>query len=1086
VLISRVAIQRPVFTTMVIGAMIVFGFVSLGRLGVDLFPRVDFPVITIVTKLPGADPETVETRVTDPIEESVNTLSGVKRLRSTSADSFSLIQIEFELDKNVDVAFQEVQARVNAVRQELPTDVEEPVVEKFDIDAAPILTVVVSADLPVRELSRLADKTIRERLQRVQNVGSAKVVGKREREIWLWLNPDKLKRHNLSVQDLRAALQREHVETPGGRVETGPLEFATRTKAEFQTAADFNSLILIERGGRTIRLRDVGFAEDGLEEERSYAQLDAKPCIALQVRRQSGTNTVQVARDVKAEVERLRQELGPRGVRLEIAMDTSTFIERSVREVEHHLTSGGAMAIFTVLIFLLNFRSTFISALVLPTSVLSTFMLIYAAGFTLNMMTLLGLTLAIGLLIDDAIVVQENISRHVQEGKPPRVAAEFATSEIGLAVLAATLSVVAVFMPVAMTKGIVGRFFWPFALTISCAVLVSMFISFTLDPMMSSRLLKKHDRLNFAFRALEWFFQLLERLYGAMLGWALRHRLLIVAVGLAAMASVVTLAKRLQMEFVPMEDRGEFNVMLRAPQGASLDRTRGILEQMRTRLRNLPEIRYTFYTIGADELQKVNEAQVYVRLNEKQDRTRSQAQVMEAARDQLKDIQDAQISVQQVSAVSGGGMKWAQVQYEVRGRDLDTLEDLSNRILAQMRTAVTVRLTDGQTLTGRLQADDGQQLTLLVGTETRRIPRETVKELTHDYVDTQNSYEKGKPEADILVDRARAAELGVSPRDIADTVRASIGGSVIGKFKAEGDRYDIAVRFLEQYRNRPGLIAGLWVPSAKSGLVELRNVAHVVNTQVPIEITRYNRERNVTVLSNLGPGKVLGPALGEIRQITAEMGLPSGYTTGLAGQSQDMEESFHYLFETMILSVIVVYMVLAAQFESFIHPFTIMLSLPLAFVGALAALLLAKATLSIFTMIGFIFLLGLVTKNAILLIDYTNTLRERDGVPRDEALRRAGPVRLRPILMTSVSTVAGMLPTALGTGSGAETRQPMALAVVGGLITSTLLTLLVVPAVYSLLDPLSEFMKRRFLDREQPAPAAPAAPPDPNTPSPSE
>jgi HAE1 family hydrophobic/amphiphilic exporter-1 len=1023
-LISNVAIKRPVFTAMVILSLVVFGVVALGRLGIDLFPKVDFPVITIVSKLPGADPETIESRVTDVLEEAVNTIAGLKRLRSTSADSYSLIAIEFELEKNVDVAFQEVQARVNSVRQQLPTDVEEPVIEKFDVDAAPILTVIVSADMPAREISRLADKTVKERLQRVRNVGSARLVGNRDRKIWLWADPVRLRQHGLTVQDVRTALQRQHVEMPGGRVETGPVELAARTKAEFPDAEAMNALVLAERDERTIRLRDIGFAEDGLEEERSYAQLDRTPCIALQVRRQSGTNTVQVARDVKAEVDRLRAELKSQGVRLEIAQDTSVFIERSVSEVEHHLLVGGAMAVLTVLFFLLNFRSTFISAMVLPTSILATFMMIYAAGFTLNMMTLLGLTLAIGLLIDDAIVVQENIMRHVQEGMPARQAAGFATGEIGLAVLATTLSVVAVFLPVSMMRGIVGRFFWPFGLTISCAVLLSMFVSFTLDPMLSSRLLRRRVHVNPFFAALERGFEAIGRVYGRILGWTLRHRLLVVGIGLAALGAAGFLSRYIHREFIPVEDRGEFNVMVRAPQGASLERTRGILERIRERLGGVPEIRYTFYTIGADEMQKVNEATMYVRLSEKAERKRSQDDLMREARVRLRDITDAQVSVQMVAAISGGGMKWAQIQFEIRGPDPERLEQISNEILDRMRAA-------------------------------------------GGFVDLQNSYEKGKPEADIVVDRPRADALGVAPLDIADTVHAAIGGAVVGKFKAGQDRYDIAVRFLERFRNRPERIADLWVPSRKGGMIELRNVAHVVDTKIPVEITRYNRQRNVTVLANLGPGMVLEPAMDRIEGFAKEQNLPGAYTTGWAGQTQDMKESFGYLGETMLLSIIVVFMLLAAQFESLVHPFTIMLSLPLAFIGALAALILTGANLSIFAMIAFIFLLGLVTKNAILLIDYTNTLRDRDGLERDEALRRAGPVRLRPILMTTVAMIASMLPTALGTGSGAETRQPMAIAIVGGLVTSTLLTLLLVPAVYSLLDPLSEFLRRKVLQSKR-------------------
>ncbi len=1020
--LSDVSIRRPVFTTMVLGAMIVFGLLSLWRLGIDQFPKVDFPVITVVTKLPGADPETMEMRVTDPIEEAVNTIAGLKSLRSTSADSYSMITVEFELDKNVDVAFQEIQAKINTIRQQLPTDIEEPVIEKFDVDAAPILTVVVAADMPVRELSYLADKTIKERIQRVRNVGSAKIIGQRDRKIWLWLDAEKMKSHGVSVQEVRAALQRTHVEIPGGRVETGPLELAVRTKAEFQDAAAMNGMIVVQRDGRTIRLKDVGFAEDGLEEERSYAQLDAKPCIALDIRRQSGTNTVEVAKEVKAELARMQKELAPLGVRLEIAKDSSLYIERSVKEVEHHLVIGGFMAVFTVMLFLLNFRSTFISALVLPTAVISTFILLYVMGFTLNMMTLLGLTLAIGLLIDDAIVVQENIMRHVEEGMAPRKAAEFGTSEIGLAVLATTLSIVAVFVPVAMTKGIVGRFFWPFGLTIAFAVLISMFVSFTLNPMLSSRLLRRHEgHQNALFRRLESFFKWMERVYGGLLEWSLRHRGMVLMIAVASLLSLGFLLKFTKLEFVPVEDSAEMNVMVRAPQGASLAKTREIMEDLLPRLKKIPELSYSFYSIGADEMQKVNEGAIYCRLLDKDKRKRGQAAIMDDARALTANVKDAQISVQQVAKISGGGMKWAQIQYEVRGRDTNTLVSLSNRILERMKAA-------------------------------------------GGYVDMQSSYEANKPGVDVAVDRARAADLGVSEADIADSVRTAIGGAIVGKFKAGGDRYDIGIRFLQKDRNRPELLGGLWVPSRLGGNVELRGVAQVVESRTAVEITRYNRQRNITVLANLGPGKVLGPAQKEIESFAAEM--PAGYSTGWNGQAKDMQESFGYLVQTMILSVIVIFMVLAAQFESVVHPLSIMLSLPLALIGGLGSIVLLRLNLSIFVMISFIFLLGLVTKNAILLIDYTNTLRTRDGLPMMEALRKAGPVRLRPILMTTMAVITGMLPTALSTASGSESRQPMAICIIGGLITSTLLTLLVVPAVYSLLDPASEWIKRNFLERK--------------------
>ncbi|MFH0939071.1 MAG: efflux RND transporter permease subunit [Planctomycetota bacterium] len=1025
-IISEIAIRRPVFTSMFIAALVVFGWVSFREIGVDLFPRVEFPIITIVTRLQGADPETIETTVTDPIEEAVNTTAGIKTLNSTSADGVSQVIVEFELEKNVDIAFQEIQAKVSAVRSSLPNDIDAPVVEKVDIDAAPTLSVIIAGDMPFRDLSHLADQIVKERLQRVANVGSVKLVGNRDRKIWLWLNPDKMRQYGLTVFDVKQALAREHVEIPGGRVETGPLELTIKTKAEFETEKDFNSMVIACRNNAVVRLSDIGRAEDGLEEKRTHAQLDGQSSIALLVRRQSGANTVRVANDVKAEVEKLRKELEPRGVRLIIAQDQAAYIEQSVREVEHDLIIGGFLAVVIVALFLLNFRSSFISALVLPTSVIATFMMLRYMGFTINMMTLLGLNLAIGLLIDDAIVVQENIMRHVQAGKPARQAALFATSEIGLAVFATTMCVVAVFVPVAYTRGIVGRFFFPFALTVAFAVLISMVISFTLDPMLSARLLVKRDKHNFIFTTLEKLHKAIEQFYAWLLDWCLRHRALVILAALMIFVGSLSLTKFLSMEFHPVEDQSEFNISVRAPLGSSLERTVEVINKIHARIKKYPEVQYTFATVGADAMQRVNEAVIYTRLTEKHERRRSQQDIMNEARRDLKDIQDATVSVQVVSRVAISGMRSQQLQLEVRGPDFA----VSNAFIAK--------------LSKRLEAAGG-------------------------YVDIDTTFETGKPEADILVDRARAADLGVSPRVIGDTARAAIGGLDIGKFKADGDRYNIAVRYQERYRNKTDLIGNLWVPTQNGGMIELSNVARVVTTGTPVEINRFNRQRQITLLANLGKKpdgsgeRILGDAVNDINKYVAEIGVPDGYQTSWTGFADIMKESFGYLFFTMYLSIIVVYMVLAAQFESFIHPFTIMLSLPLAIIGALSALLICNMTVSIFTMIAFIFLLGLVTKNAILLLDYTNTLRTRDELSLFAALRQAGRVRLRPILMTTFAMIFGMLPIALGVGAGAESRQPMAVAIIGGLISSTALTLLIVPVVYSLLDQLGDRLKKLIL-----------------------
>ncbi len=1025
--ISTIAIKRPVFTSMVILSLLVFGWVSLRGLPVELFPKVDFPIVTVTTVLQGSDPETIETRVSDPIEEAVNTISSIKKLQSTSREGVSVVVIEFQLDKNVDVAYQEVQQKVNSVRAQLPTDVEDPVIQKVDLDAAPIMSLVLSGDLGDKELYQAADKEIRERLQRVKNVGAIKINGGRDRKMWLWLDAGLMKQHSLTVRDVRTALAAQHVELPGGRIEDGRQELVSRVKAEFRSAAELDELILSHAGGSVIRLKDVGHAEDGLEEQRSYAQIDGKPCITLDVQRQSGSNMVQVADDVKAEVKKLAAKLSERQIDLQVATDMSVYVRQSVNQVYHHLIIGGGLAVFTVMIFLLNFRSTFISAMVLPASIMATFMMLSAAGFTINMMTLMALQLAIGLLIDDAIVVQENIMRHVQLGKSAAFAADFATKEIGLAVLATTLSVVAVFLPTAYTEGIVGRFFLPFGMTIAFAVMISMLVSFTLDPMLSSRLLKKQTHQNPVFRFLEQSFFAMERVYEGILGWCLGHRALVVTIAVIGFVASMSLGRFVKSEFQPEEDRAEFTVTMRAKLGSSLASTREVLDKLQHVVKQVPEVRYTVSVAGGD---KVNTGSIYVRLLDKPDRQsrgmRSQRQVMDLLRTELETLRNGEPNlvasgVQNFDAVgNSAGMKSATIQFELTGPDLVTLDGLSQQMLGKMR------------------AKGG-------------------------YKDLDTTYETGRPEESIYLNRERAAQAGVSPMDVADTIRAAIGGADIGKYRDGKDRYDIAVRLLESGRNDAAHILDLQIPTQTGGTAELRTIAVTSSTSVPVEINRFNRQRQITILANLDVSKALSDAVTEVNEMAKGISIPAGYTTSWTGESEIMAESFGNLMFTMLLSVIVIYMVLASQFESAIHPFTIMLSLPLAFVGAMLGLLIFRQTINIMTFMAFIFLLGLVTKNAILLIDYANTLRHRDGMERDEAMRKAGPVRLRPILMTTFAMIFGMLPTAIGTGEGSESRQPMAVAIIGGLISSTFLTLLVVPVVYSLLDPLSEWMQRHLL-----------------------
>lgn len=1030
--LSDVAIRRPIFTSMVIGAIVVFGLISYQRIGIDLFPRVEFPVITVLSVLPGADPETVELTVTDLIEEAISSISSIKHLRSTSSDSVSQVVVEFELSKDIDVAYQEVVAKIGTVRSELPDDLEEPVVEKFDVDASPIMAVVVSGDMPIRDLTYLADKTVKERLQRVPNVGQVKIVGGRDRQIWLWLDRTKLEGFQLTVQDVIDALRTEHVEFPGGRIETSAREYVVKTKAEFESEEQFNNMVVAYRHDAPVRVKDLGRAEDGLQEERSLARLNEVRAVSMLVRRQSGTNTVRVAHDVKSEIEKLRGELGSQGVRLAIAQDTSLFIEHSVDEVKFHIAFGGGLAVLIVFVFLRNPRSTFISSLVLPTSIIGTFILMNILGFTQNMMTLLALSLAVGLLIDDAIVVQENIMRHVEEGMPAREAASFATREITLAVLATTLSVVAVFVPVAFMEGIVGRFFFQFGMTVAFAVMISMFVSFTLDPMLSSRILKppKRGRL---FQASERMFLLIDHAYEWLLARAIRHRWIVVGVALATFGASIYMGKFLRTEFLPLEDQSEFNVKVKAPLGASLAVTDSLFERLRQRVKDQPWLDYTFETIGSDELQRVNEGTMYVKMLEKGQRAIAQVDAMVWMRAQVADITDAKISVEIVPRVAGGGRKWADVQLEIRGRDLAQLETISDAVMTRMRD-------------------------------------------TEGYVDIDTTYEKDKPEVNVFVKRDRAADLGVNPMVVATAIKALIGGEDVSKFKAQGERYDVSVRLQEPFRARPDDIERLTVRGLRGDLINLGNVAYVREEAGPVQIDRYNRARQITVLANLQRDKkVLGEAVAELSAVVNQVGLPAGYSFGFAGQADNMRESFASLLFAVSLAVIIVYMVLASQFESLVHPFTIMLALPLSVIGAFGLLVATNLTVSIYTMIGIIMLMGLVTKNGVLLVDFINTLRHREGLDRDAAILKAGPIRLRPILMTTLALIFGMLPIALGTGAGSESRQPMAIAVIGGLTTSTLLTLVVVPAVYTIMDDLVHPTRWRIVQwlrrRAAPAPA---------------
>lgn len=1008
------AVRRPVFTTMAVLALVVFGLVSYPGLAVDLFPDVDFPIVNVLTTLEGADPEIMESDVTDKIEEAVNTLQGVKNLFSVSAPGVSVVTVEFELERDIDVAAQEVREKISGIRSLLPQDMDEPVIEKVDPDAQPIMWIAAYGDRPKREISRYADKVLKERLQKVRGVGQVLLAGYQEREVRIWLHADRLQAYQLTAADVVQALRTQHVELPSGRIESRTQEFLVKTMGEFETAEAFNQLIVAHRSGTPVRLKEIGYAEDGVEEKRSISRFNGLPSVGLGIRKQSGTNTVEVIHSVKEALEKLRPALPP-GIQATPAFDQSVFIRRSINLVQEHLVLGGLLAVLVIFFYLRSFRSTLIAAVALPTSIIATFAFMQAMGFSLNNMTMLGVSLVVGILIDDAIVVLENIYRHMEGGEAPRSAASTATAEIGLAVMAITATIMAVFIPVAFMKGIVGRFFYEFALVVAFAVGVSLLVSLTMTPMLSSRFLgvtHKHGRL---YEAIERALQAVYGAYRPLLALALRHRALTVGAGLAAFALALVLTFFIGKEFLPPEDQGRFIVRMEAPKDASIDAADAMFQQVDDLVRKHPAIATAFYAVGFGAERDITKGLMFVGMKERWERDKSQQEVMADLRTAFKQVPGVQATAEQISLI-GGGQRMVPIQFNIKGPDLEKLQAYTRVIIDRFSKVPGV-------------------------------------------VDLDTDYETGKPEVRVHIDREKASDMGVAVAPIASTIRTLIGGEPVAKFRSEGERYDVRVRLVPQDRAEPDAIRRLYVRSPQGSLVRMENVVDIEERSGPAVILRKDRERKITLFANL-EGTPLGTAIDALNAITREV-LPAGYTTSYTGIGEAMGESFFYLALALGLGLVMMYMIMASQFESFLHPFTIMLSVPLSLIGGFGALWLTGMTINIFSLIGVIMLMGLVTKNAILLVDFTNTLRQR-GMERNEAVLTAGPIRLRPILMTTSAMIFGMLPIALGVGEGAEVRAPMAVTVIGGLLTSMFLTLVVIPVVYTLFDDLILRLKTRW------------------------
>ena len=1012
--LAEVCVRRPVFATMLVLTFVVLGVFSYTQLGIDQFPKIDLPTVTVRTVLQGASPEEVESQITKPIEEVINTVSGIDELRSTTLEGVSLVVVQFVLDKNADVAAQEVRDKVATIIGQLPRDTDTPVIERVDFDAAPVLSISVYGSRPLRELTEIADKQIKQRLESVRGIGSVQIVGGRRREIQIWLDADKLQAYRLTIDQVRNAIRAQDVEVPGGRIDQGPNELVLRTLGRVENVRDFEKLVIAAVNGTPVYLRDIAKVEDGFEEPRSLARQDGTSAVSLLVRKQSGTNTVRVADTIKERLAELGAQLPP-DIHAEVIRDQSRFIKASVDAINEHLIIGGLLAAIVVLVFMRNFRSTIIAAVAVPISIIATFTAMVGLDMTLNNLTMLGLTLAVGIVIDDAIVVLENIYRYIEEeGYPPIRAAVSATQEIGLAVMATTLSLVVIFLPVVFLGGVAGRFLKSFGLTMAVSIMVSMLVSFTLTPMLSSRFLRKNSQHQSKDSG---FYRIIDRAYGRMLNWALAHRAIMVGFFLLTVLSIVPMAMLVGKDFFAFDDQNEFEIVIKTPDGTSLAGTDAVIQNIEKEAWKLRGVKHVLSTINSGGSSSVTDGSVYIALSDLTERKFTQFEVMDDARAMMKvKFPNLRVAIQPVQGVSGGSFRAQSVILNVRGPDLKELQKYSSQILELMRS-------------------------------------------TRGLVDQDTTFSIGNPEVHVHLDRAKAADLGVRAADVATALRTMVAGEEVSKFKDGDEQYSVRLRLLPEDRDRPEKIQNLWIPSNRLGQVQLANFAGLEKNIGPTTIERQGRERQVTLVANLNNNVGIGDATAALQAKLAGIQMKPGYLLEFTGRTKMFNELQRSFILAFLFSAIFMYMVLAAQFESYLHPITIMLSLPLSIPFALFSLWISHSRLDLFSGLGILLLFGIVKKNSILQIDYTNTLRLR-GMERHEAIITANHARLRPILMTTLAIVAGMLPIVLSRGPGSGSRAPIGIVVTGGQLLCLLLTLLFTPVAYSLFDDLAVRFKK--------------------------
>ena len=1031
--LSEICVRRPVFATMITSACVAIGALSFGDLGVDQYPDVEIPVATVTTLLPGASPEVVETQVTQIIEDAVSTAEGIDELSSTSLEGVSRVRVNFVLDRDRDQAVQDIRDKVQTVIGELPEGVDPPIVTRFDVTAFPVLTLVVSSERALRETTEIAQETIAEGLSGVSGVAQISVQGGRRRAFNVAIDADALARHGVSPGEVEQAIRTQNVELPGGRIGDAQREEGVRVLAQVRNATELANIVIRERPGTTpLRLSELAAVEDSEAEPRSLSRLDGESAVVLTVQKQAGTNTVEVVDAVLARLETIREAV-PSDVRIEVVRDQSVFVRKSIEEVEIHLVLGAILASLAVLLFMGSFRSTLIAAVSIPASIVTTFAILRALDYTLNNFTLLALTLSVGIVIDDAIVVLENVHRHVEEGKSPFRAAIDGTKEITLAVMATTLSLVIIFLPTAFMDGRVGRFWKSFGITTAFAIGVSLFVALTLTPMLCSRWLKPHapgHKKNAALRAIDALNGWLEELYGKLVAWSLRFRWLVVLIAVGTIASIWPLIGAVGKDFIPRDDTSDVAVSLTMPEGSTLGAAEALAVEVEEKIREVRGVERILTSIGSQGGgDDVTAVQLYVTITDLAERDWPLTAAVAEARRALRPYADLRPTVSMTSGMSGRA-RGSELEFSVRGPDLGELDRITQDIMARMRE-------------------------------------------TPGFIEVDSLAAVRKPELRVLIDRDRAADLGVRANEVASALRTLTGGAPVSTIRDGDEQYDVWIRLEDEDRRTASQLASIPIRGA-SGTLRLDAIASFDRDRGPAQIERLNRTRQVEIGSNLADGVPLGTAVDRVEAITAGMELPAGYSIRFGGRARTLDETLTNFLTALLLSFLFMYMVLAAQFESFVHPVTIMLALPLAFPFAILSLLILNDTLNIYSAFGTFMLFGIVKKNGILQVDYTNQLRDR-GVPLRDAIIQANKRRLRPILMTTLTLIAGMIPIALGEGPGSATRASMARVIIGGQALSLLITLLIVPVAYSLFEELRQWAARRKSAPEALEPEASAA-----------